>query len=1244
MVSSSVLNKLNTYAQRGVRKQSPNTRNALDAYYDGSLFEPTPVVEPSGPNQTKRGTIDRIFGALGNNSVVEGLYNMTDDDPDTGFWQGMADGVKYMNPLENDVSGRHTFSDVLKNVGWEDDDPDKLTLGDVGRGVVGFAGDVLLDPLSYINPYSALGKVVKGTGVTADAAKALKLAKVANVGGKLDDIADGAGNLKKLGKLASLSIDDVKDIVGKFDGYAPEEIPAVAERLLQEYNRDILRVASGGDGLSVGIGHLPFATKKAQALRKTIVSSDKLREFGDNTIAPYYNTLAKKLRTSSLGQKFSSRNQIEALGLKNSREAIAKFHTDQLLKGVGRLSDDIVDIANADVIEDYWKGLTKEEQYEWLEAYESGALKRADEFQNIRDKIADAYEKATGKAGEGVLDDGAFFGSEALGKLSQSGKKTQRAVGVLNNKLSDFLATKRDALSVRSEFKLHNLSGKYVKDMSDVELVKSLRMMDKMDSLWRPDDFYKKLMEFYQENTSRFPQLRRELGKWHDEKSAKEAFSKLPLDSKSGLIDAYAEKASHSNLVDRQYSEPMMAIDGLDNLEKQRAGIFKDSQQYKFYKRMDELNGTNYMSDLNSVDSMISHIAVENAGLAGRAKAFGRLGGEDGHKIARMISRRMEELADKEVSLGLLDVRQANAYRGRYLYHIPLEDLNSLKTLFREDKNGIYNPDILGIMKRFNKRRTGPSIANANQAWMDGEGKKIFEDALHEIYLVRSLKGNKATYGTEVQNFIIRNFGKGLSPGELPNDGYTVVARFSDLERTFQDIAQERFAQIYEDTLSGIGDDVKRLEVAKKLDLMQDSIVRDEYDALLGEFSFGDENVVRNFVPNVTMQKLNSNQRRFLELLPRKNNVNVFQISDSILDRTNVLSRTQKLEQQSSFLRLFDRFQSIWKMNNSMVVPSFHAQNSLSNAYQSFLAIGADAFNIRQIRKAADIIRLKDPRQTVRLGDKIWNYKELEYTAKKLGVLDELFTTYEFGKQGNSINSFKDVQFNGLKSLNPLDLDGNAWYQLNTVVGTNIEATQRMNVFMSALKQGQTIVEAAETVDKFLFDYGALTDFEKDVMKRVVPFYTFMRKNIPLQLEQMLERPQFFAALDRAFTNVEKMDGEGYKNENERSEWRQDYMQIPGTKYGVNWQLPYQQLDKLELNEDGVPNKVIGSLSPLLKPFYEVPRKEYAYTEIPIKGVGEYLMNQSIPTGALARTDFGSSTSALTNLSKVLAFPIGEVK
>jgi hypothetical protein len=48
---------------------------------------------------------------------------------------------------------------------------------------------------------------------------------------------------------------------------------------------------------------------------------------------------------------------------------------------------------------------------------------------------------------------------------------------------------------------------------------------------------------------------------------------------------------------------------------------------------------------------------------------------------------------------------------------------------------------------------------------------------------------------------------------------------------------------------------------------------------------------------------------------------------------------------------------------------------------------------------------------------------------------------------------------------------------------------------------------AAQRVRKYNFDYGDLTPFEQKAMKRVVPFYTFMRKNVPMQIESMFMKP-----------------------------------------------------------------------------------------------------------------------------------------
>ena len=47
------------------------------------------------------------------NGVIEGLYNLTDDDPNTTFLSGLKKGVRQWNPAINDTSKMHSFSDVM---------------------------------------------------------------------------------------------------------------------------------------------------------------------------------------------------------------------------------------------------------------------------------------------------------------------------------------------------------------------------------------------------------------------------------------------------------------------------------------------------------------------------------------------------------------------------------------------------------------------------------------------------------------------------------------------------------------------------------------------------------------------------------------------------------------------------------------------------------------------------------------------------------------------------------------------------------------------------------------------------------------------------------------------------------------------------------------------------------------------------------------------------------------------------
>jgi hypothetical protein len=61
--------------------------------------------------------------------------------------------------------------------------------------------------------------------------------------------------------------------------------------------------------------------------------------------------------------------------------------------------------------------------------------------------------------------------------------------------------------------------------------------------------------------------------------------------------------------------------------------------------------------------------------------------------------------------------------------------------------------------------------------------------------------------------------------------------------------------------------------------------------------------------------------------------------------------------------------------------------------------------------------------------------------------------------------------------------------------------------YVALRRQGYSPAAAAAEVKKIHYDYGNLSDFERKVMRRALPFYSWMRQNIPAQLEQILAQP-----------------------------------------------------------------------------------------------------------------------------------------
>ena len=1442
---------------------------------------------------SKRGTLDRILGVLGYNGITQGLYNITDNDDSTTFVGGLKQGLKYWNPTTDDVSDRKTFSDVLKNLGWEDKDPDHLSVSDVGRGAVGFIGDVVTDPLSYINPFSSAAKIVKGSGYGLDAVKAVKEATHSKSFAEVSKYLSDAGtNADKIKYMKGTTAKDFMKAANYDKTLSPEQTKEVAERMSYNFNRDIQKLRlhpENEEGLSMGIGHLlPFDEKRRKALNNEIISSKSLRQLGDSTISPYYNSLAKKIRISKMGQRFSKKAQTEAQVAKNGINKTTNLYA--LARKVQGFDEAVKDAGDYDIgnaLYEVFKDSDEGELLDIITSIEDGSFS---DMRNLLDIKEAAFKKAYKKVGDNEYikkSDGSRINKsqdEIMGEMNFSDE-----IGQFEDTKS-ILQQKRDALDAIENFvkkhegmitddftkDIYRLTGKtYNKDSSASELAEALLLHNKYqksggflnilknmqtddmpetikkayDSILKNSDesaarrtvlnsekdklqtaiakaakraeedslkgkqINDSYNEFLQNNEPKFidknggvkkattisndeiklQKINNELSELDKIDSVyKTDFVKPDFDkftvkemrslakdlgiknysraNRTDIISKLNQHYTSSRITDEGWqhiidnaspSDLRKLVDGVKNdkeynklnkwldstkTAQQKIDDYFNSESFQFFKDADHLMtdkratfvGSDkvgkYVENLPEINDRLNHIeGIVNAFKRGEVtkEAFTTAQID----AVNVFIDRMNQIAKDEITAGIMTEEQFNKYFERYFSHI-LKNKDKAASAVIEKTNGSFKQFWQFASKGFSKSRKSNMVIDS----VDKNGERMFKTAIWDVYLERALTSNQVLANKHIVSFINDMFAKPLKhPLDSAEKGYVKGMFYEDVQNTINSslahlVEKEKKAwirdmwQSYSDDTDEFLDAMRtngwlpehieanlrsaqkrvsdleymisrnldkesfafkysnnkdkpyvdrsvletQLEEAKKqlknaseifkqhigesienaadgyIELVKDEIIRPAYDEIVTNI-FGKDTAGRiKFSANNAITVMTDEEiRRFTDIFT---DAKIMQYDVDAVDKVNKMSKMQQAELQPKLLTLYDKFLKIWKATNTLVAPSFHVQNSASNAFQSFLSIGSDALNPKSIKLAKNILSTNDPYQTVKISGKKYTYQKLNRLAKKYGVIDENFAAYDFGKdkptrwelgQRNAdLQKLSDVKWKNSPIWDSV-------LQTSTVIGSNIESIQRMNLWIGRLKKGDDFEEATRKVDQFLFDYSDLTDFEQNIMKRVIPFYTFMRKNIPMELEAMLNTPSIFRNINYGIDEIQNMD-ENTVPENKRNEWRQDYIEIPYSRnltdtsenIGINPQFPYQQLDRLDVD------KLIGSTSPLIKMPLEAYTGSYAYTGMDIDSPLEYILGQSLVTSPISRMmeTNDKDEQKMREISKFTTFPIATIK
>ncbi|MHA1867165.1 MAG: hypothetical protein ACTSXD_03810, partial [Candidatus Heimdallarchaeaceae archaeon] len=208
-------------------------------------------------------------------------------------------------------------------------------------------------------------------------------------------------------------------------------------------------------------------------------------------------------------------------------------------------------------------------------------------------------------------------------------------------------------------------------------------------------------------------------------------------------------------------------------------------------------------------------------------------------------------------------------------------------------------------------------------------------------------------------------------------------------------------------------------------------------------------------------------------------------------------------DELSKAMKMYDTVQSWWK-SQALLGISYHTRNIVSNSFNMWLA-GVK----NPITATADTATYW---KSLRKGKLTTEESKLIKSFYESGAGQGDFYSAELTE--DILDKIRGRNWNIFSSKSKL-------VGISQDIGSALENGQKFALFRDRLRKGDTITEAASTVKKFLFDYTDLTKVEQKGFKRIIPFYSWSRKNIPLQFEQLIKRPGKAATTQKIQTLIE---------------------------------------------------------------------------------------------------------------------------
>ena len=382
-------------------------------------------------------------------------------------------------------------------------------------------------------------------------------------------------------------------------------------------------------------------------------------------------------------------------------------------------------------------------------------------------------------------------------------------------------------------------------------------------------------------------------------------------------------------------------------------------------------------------------------------------------------------------------------------------------------------------------------------------------------------------------------------------------------------------------------------------------------------------------------RKLNGDEIKSLK--DKLNNMSAELGVDNLKDLSNYISRNRNKiainndvirlieiggnkKEAKGLARLYDKYLSTFKKWKT-VSPSFQINNFLGNTSNMYLAGINPAKQAKLFPEAVEVMIKHDDlmRRATRIASDSGKSLDdiIENGAKGLSKKDREIL--------NIWNGFIDAGFGDPKAVTAMKLsdmpdeltkyftDGKKFKNvkdfitdglpyINNKLNTSMDTMARLATFIEGSRNPMFLSKlgvdnAGDAVRKVLFD-SDVTEFEQKAMKRIIPFYTFTKKNLAFQIENLSKNPSQYVKLKKGYNTL--LDAATDDNSENVSDWIKNnlYIPIPGVGKDGSYKilrgsLPFGNL--IDTIEDPVGN-FTNTLTPIVRMPVEMATNKNTFT------------------------------------------------